>query len=384
MSAVSQRLERLSESATLAMARKSRELRAQGLDIISLSIGEPDFNTPDFIKDAAKQAIDDNWTKYPPVPGIPSLREAIVRKLQRDNGLTYDSEQVVVSTGAKQAIMNVVLSMVNPGEEVLLPVPYWVSYREMVRMADGIPVELPTSVASDFKVTADQLDAAITANTRLIIFSTPCNPSGSAYTQAELEALARVLEKHPQVYIICDEIYEHILFADRHQSLAQFASIFDRVITVNGVSKAFAMTGWRIGYIAAAPWIAKACIKIQGQFTSGASAVSQKAAEAALLADPAVTHAMCAQFQQRRDLVLNKLSEIPGVVCNVPQGAFYVFPDVSAYFGKSTGTTSIGNANDLCEYLLNEAHVALVPGEAFGAPNNLRISYAASEAQLTE
>lgn len=384
MASVSARLERLSESATIAMARKSRELKAQGKDIISLSLGEPDFNTPDFIKEAAKEGIDQNFTRYMPVNGYQDLRESISLKFKRDNGLDYNAEQIVVSTGAKQSIANVVLSLVNPGDEVIIPAPYWVTYEEIVKLAEGIPVFIETSIENDFKITASELEKAITSKSKLMIYSSPCNPTGSLYSKEELSAIADVVEKHPEFYVISDEIYEHINFVGHHESLAQFKTIYDQVITVNGVSKAFAMTGWRIGYIGAPLWIAQACTKMQGQVTSGTCSIGQRAAKAAVEADPSVTYDMREAFKKRRDLVLSLLSEMPGVKINEPEGAFYVFPEVDSFFGKSDGNYTIKNADDLTMYILEEANVALVTGAAFGAPKCIRISYAASEAELKE
>jgi aspartate aminotransferase len=366
------------------MTRRSRELRAKGLDVINLSIGEPDFDTPDFIKQAAIDAIQNNHTHYPPVPGYEDLLQAIADKFKRDNDLDYSLSQIVVSTGAKQSLANLVLSLVNPGDEVILPAPFWVTYMELIKLAEGKPVILDTGLDQDFKVTAKQIASAITSKTKLIMFSSPCNPSGSAYTRKELEDIAAVIAENKSVYVISDEIYEHILYNGSHFSIASIGEIKDQVITVNGVSKGFAMTGWRIGYMGAPDWIAKACNKIQGQFTSGASTISQKAAVAALKADPSVIHEMKEIFLKRRDLLLDQLKEIEGLQTNVPQGAFYVFPDVSSYFGKSHGNDSINNATDLCLYLLNQAQVALVPGEAFGTPGYIRISYACSEEQLKE
>ena len=384
MNNLSDRLNRLTESATLAMTRKSRELQAEGVDVINLSIGEPDFDTPEVVKAAAIQAIKDNITHYSPVPGFPELRLAISAKLKRDNNLDYSPEQIVVSTGAKQSIANVVLSLVNPGDEVLLPSPYWVSYIELVKMAEGIPVMLSASIENNFKVTAKELDGAITDKTKLIIYSSPCNPSGSAYSEAELKSIADVVASHEELYVIADEIYEHIIFEGTHTSLASFENVKDRVITVNGVSKGFAMTGWRIGYIGAPDWIVKACIKIQGQFTSGASTISQKAAEAAMKMDKESTVAMRDIFLSRRNLLLDLMKDIPGITTNVPEGAFYVFPNISSYLGKKNGEETIESASDLCMYLLNEAHVALVTGEAFGEPDYMRISYACSEDTIRE
>ena len=381
---VSDRINRLEESATIAMAQKSRELKAQGIDVISLSLGEPDFNTPEFIKEAAKQAIDDNFSHYMPVPGYLDLREAISHKFKRDNNLDYAADQIVVSTGAKQTIANVVMALVNKGDEVLLPVPYWVTYKEIVKMANGTPVDLPAGLESDFKITAEKLEAAITEKTRLLIFSSPCNPTGSVYSEQELDALAEVIARHPNLYVIADEIYEHIVFSGKHESLATRSSVYDQVVTVNGVSKGFAMTGWRVGYMGAPKWIAKACTKMQGQFTSGTCSIAQRAAKAAMEADPSCTDEMRAAFLSRRNLVLAEIAKMPGVVANVPEGAFYVFPDVTAFFGKSDGETVIENATDLCMYLLLKGRVALVTGAAFGDPKCIRISYAASEDVLRE
>ena len=384
MTKVSTRLNRLSESATLAMARMSRELKMQGHDVIALSLGEPDFDTPDFVKEAAKKAIDNNFSHYTPVPGLAELREAIAEKLKRDNGLEYTPEQIVASTGAKQSIANVCMSLLNPGDEVLLPAPYWVSYFEIIKLAEGTPVEIPSSIEDDFKVSPEQLEAAITPNTKLLLFSTPCNPSGTVYSKAELEAIAKMLENYPDIYVICDEIYELINFGEPHFSMAAIRSMKERVITVNGVSKGFAMTGWRVGYIAAPQWIANACNKIQGQITSATCAVAQKATEAAMLANPSSVNYMKDAFHKRRDMMLSMLNEVPGIKTNTPHGAFYIFPDVSHYFGMSNESTIIKDSNDFCMYLLNDAHVALVAGAAFGTPNCVRISYAASEENLKE
>lgn len=384
MSKLSDRINNLSESQTLAMTKKSRELQAQGKDIINLSIGEPDFNTPDFIKNAAKKAIDDNITRYTPVAGILELRKAISEKFKRDNNLNYSFDQVIVSTGAKQSIANVILSMVNPGEEVIVPIPYWVSYIETIKLAEGVPVTIPTSIESNFKINADQLRKAITPKTKMIIFSTPCNPSGTVYSKDELKALADVIIQYPDLYIVSDEIYEFIDFHGKHESMAQFDFIYDRVITVNGVSKGFAMTGWRIGYIGAPKWIADACEKMQGQFTSGACSIAQMAALEAIKANPTVTFEMRDAFLKRRDLVLKLMTEIPGMKTNVPEGAFYIFPDISYYFGKSYSTYTIKNSHDLSMYLLEEGNVALVSGDAFGDNNCIRFSYATSEDKLIE
>ncbi len=380
----SSRLNNMEESATLAMSRLSRELKAQGKDIISLSLGEPDFHTPQFIKDAAVKAMNDNFTTYTPVPGYDDLRESISNKFKRDNGLNYSKTQIVVSTGAKQSLANVILSLVDDGDEVIIPAPYWVSYIEIVKLAGGTPVVVEADIASDFKITDQQLESAITPKTKMMIFSTPCNPSGSVYSKGELEKLSKVIAQHPNVVVIADEIYEHINFVGKHESLAQFDNIYNQVVTVNGVSKAWAMTGWRIGYIGAPQAIADACTKMQGQFTSGTCSIAQKAAIAAVDADPAILKDMIAAFLGRRDLVLEKLREIEGVKVNVPEGAFYVFPDVSYFYGKSYNGTTIHNASDLCMYLLNDALVALVSGDAFGDENCIRISYATSEEVLTE
>ena len=384
MTKVSERLKRLSESATLAMARMSRELKEKGHNVIPLSLGEPDFDTPDFIKVAAKKAIDDNFSHYTPVPGLPELRTAISNKFKRDNNLDYSAEQIVVSTGAKQSLANVCLSLLNPGDEVLLPTPYWVSYADIVTLSEGVSVKIESKIENDFKITAAQLESKITDKTKLLMFSSPCNPSGTVYTKKELTDIAEMLEKYPNIYIIADEIYEHINFTEEHFSIGSIPSIKERVITVNGVSKGFAMTGWRIGFIGAPLWIAKACTKIQGQVTSATCSISQKAAEAAVSANPEVVSKMKDIFLERRDLVLEKFNEIEGVKCNVPEGAFYLFPDVSYYFGKSDGEITINSSDDLCMYLLNKCYVALVAGTPFGNPECVRISYAASEENLLE
>ena len=374
----------MEESATIAMSRKSRELKAEGKDIISLSLGEPDFFTPQFIKDAAVEAMNNNFTMYTPVEGYDDLRESISLKFKRDNGLNYPKDQIVVSTGAKQSIANAVLSLINPGDEVIVPAPYWVSYLEIVKVAEGKSVVVHAGIENDFKVTAEQLENAITPKTKLIIFSTPCNPTGSVYSKEELKAWAEVLQRHPNVYVIADEIYEHINFTGKHESLAQFPEIYNQVITVNGVSKAWAMTGWRLGYIGAPKEIASACNKIQGQFTSATCSITQKAAIAAMKADPSVLKDMIAAFHNRRDLVIKALNSIEGVKTNLPEGAFYVFPDISHFIGKEANGKIIKSAEDLSMYLLSDALVALVSGEAFGDPNCIRISYAASEETLTE
>lgn len=383
MNTLANRINNLSESATIAMAQRSRELKAQGLDIISLSLGEPDFHTPDFIKEAAKKAIDENYTTYTPVPGYLELREAIVNKFKRDNNLDYHVDQIVVSTGAKQSIANVVLCLVNPGDEVILPAPYWVTYEEIAKLAEGSLKFIQTSIENDFKIKPEQLEAVISSKTKLMIFSSPCNPTGSIYTKEELEALAEVIATRRDFYVISDEIYEYINFGGEHASLAQFSKIKDQVITVNGLSKGFAMTGWRLGYLGAPAWIAKACNKMQGQFTSGTCSITQRAAIAALEADPMkATKEMREAFLKRRDLVITELEKIEGLKINRPSGAFYVFPDISAYFGKSYNGRIIKSADELSLYLLDEALVATVGGEAFGSPNCLRISYATSEENL--
>ena len=381
---LSERLLTMEESATIAMSRKSRELKAQGKDIISLSLGEPDFFTPQFIKDAALEAMNNNFTMYTPVPGYEDLRESIALKFKRDNNLVYTKDQIVVSTGAKQSIANVVLSLINPGDEVIIPAPYWVSYLEIVKVAEGIPVIVHAGIENDFKITGAQLEAAITPKTKLMLFSTPCNPTGSVYSKDELKDLANVLQKYPSLIALSDEIYEHINFEGKHESLAQFPEIYDQVVTVNGVSKAWAMTGWRLGYIAAHKDIAAACDKVQGQFTSATCSITQKAAIAAMNADPKILDEMIGAFKSRRKLVLDALAEIPGLVSNKPGGAFYVFPNVSSFFGKSYNGRKISNSDELCMYLLEEGLVALVGGDAFGDPNCMRISYAASEKTLTE
>ena len=381
---LSERVKNLSESATIAMARKSRELKAQGIDVISLSLGEPDFNTPDFIKQAAKEGIDQNYSKYMAVNGYEDLRMAISAKFKRDNNINYSKDQIVVSTGAKQSIANVVLSLINPGDEVIIPAPYWVSYEEIVKMAEGVPVGIETSIENDFKITPDQLKAAINTKTKLMIYSSPCNPSGSVYTKEELRGLADVLKDHPSIVVISDEIYEHINFTNSYFSMAAFDDMYNQVVTVNGVSKSFAMTGWRLGYIGAPNWIASACTKIQGQFTSGASSISQRAALAAVSEDPKVVIPMKNAFLERRNYMIKELRSISGFNINEPEGAFYLFPDVSAFFGNEFKGNKITNADELCLFLLEEAKVALVTGNAFGSPNCIRISYAASMEELKE
>ena len=377
-------LQRLSESATIAMARKARELKDQGIDVISLSLGEPDFDTPAEMKQAGIDAIEANETHYTPVPGTSRIRKAIVEKFKRDNGLEYTMDQVVVSTGAKQSLANVVLSLVNPGDEVILPAPYWVSYEEIVKVAGGIPVVLPTSIDNDYKIQPSELEAAITSKTRMVMYSSPCNPSGSVYTEAETAALADVLRKHDRVITVSDEIYELINFTDKHASMAAQPGMWERTVTVNGVSKGFAMTGWRLGYIGAPTWIAAACTKIQGQFTSAPSSITQAASAAALEADPALVSDMVDAFRRRRALMVEGLSQVPGFKVNQPMGAFYVFPDVSALFGKAFQGKTLNNANDVAFYLLEEAKVASVSGAAFGTPECIRLSYAAADDVLAE
>lgn len=378
------RINNMAVSATLAMAAKARELKQEGRDIIGLSLGEPDFNVPDFIKEAAKKAIDENWSSYSPVDGYVELKKAIAAKFKRDNNLTYGIDQIVVSTGAKQSLYNVAMAMIQQGDEVILPAPYWVSYSDIVQLAEGVPVEVPTSLETDFKMTAAQLEAAITPRTKMLWFSSPCNPSGSVYSQQELESLAAVLRKHPGIYVVSDEIYEHINFTGQHVSIAAIEGMYERTITVNGVSKAFAMTGWRIGYIGAPAWIAKATNKLQGQVTSGANSIAQRATIAALEAPKSSIQFMIDEFHKRRDLILGLMAEIPGFKLNVPEGAFYVFPDVSDYFGKTIQGVKIENANDFALFLLDKANVATVTGEAFGNNDCIRISYAASESEIKE
>jgi aspartate aminotransferase len=387
MNIISNRIRNLSESATLEMTRKSRELKAQGKNVINLSIGEPDFNTPESIKDAGIKAINDNVTHYTPVSGIKELREAIAAKLKRDNGLDYSFNQIIVSTGAKQSIANALLVLVNPGDEVIVPAPYWVSYPEMVKMAEGKMVEIPSSIENDFKVTPGQIEAAITGKTKVLMLNTPSNPTGSYYTKDELKGIAGVIARYPDIYVISDEIYEYINYTGKHESIAQFDEIKERVVVINGVSKGYAMTGWRIGYMAAAPEIAKACDTLQGQITSGASSIAQMAALQAMKTDPATSgeiRGMVDAFRSRRDLVKSKLDEIPGMKTNLPAGAFYFYPDVTYYIGKSNGEATINNDNDLCLYLLDKTYVALVPGSAFGTPGYVRLSYATSEENLLD
>lgn len=384
MNILSDRILSLEESQTIAMARKSRELIDAGIDVISLSLGEPDFNTPEFIKKAAKRAIDDNFSHYTPVQGLVSFREAISKKFYRDNKLNYKIDEIVASTGAKQSLAQLMLALVNPGDEVIIPAPYWVSYFQMVKMAEGTPVVIQASVDSDFKVSAKEVEDVISEKTKAFLFSTPCNPTGSVYNREELRALVKVFEKYPKIIIISDEIYEHINFSEEHVSIGQFDSIKDQVVTVNGVSKGFAMTGWRVGYLGAPKWLAAACTKIQGQTTSATCSIAQKASEAAVNIDPICTSEMRAAFLRRRDLMISGLREIKGIKLSIPQGAFYIFPDISYYFGKSFKGTKIRNASEFCVYLLNEANVATVTGDAFGSADCMRISYAAADEKLVE
>ena len=385
MENVSDRVNSLAISQTLEMSKKSRELQAKGFDIINLSVGEPDFNTPQHIKDAAIRAINDNYSHYSPVPGYPELLKAISAKLKRENNLDYTPDQIVVSCGAKHSLANIILSLVNKGDEVIVPAPYWVSYIEMVKLAEGVNVIVPTTIDNDFKITPEQIKEAITAKTKVIFLCSPSNPTGSLYSKDELKAIAEVIANaNNDIYIISDEIYEHINFVGAHESIAQFDFIRDKVIIVNGVSKGYAMTGWRIGYIAAPKWIAKACDKIQGQITSGASSISQMASVAALNFDNTATKEMVSAFKRRRDLMVNLVNDISNLKCNIPDGAFYLFPKANYYFGKSDGETKVNNANELCLYLLEKAQVALVPGCAFGSPDYIRISYATSDDKLIE
>ncbi|MGB5418908.1 pyridoxal phosphate-dependent aminotransferase [Algibacter sp.] len=384
MQLLSDRILNMATSATLAMAAKARELRGEGKDIIGLSLGEPDFNTPDFIKDAAIQAINDNYNSYSPVDGYVELKEAVITKFKRDNNLTYTLPQIVVSTGAKQSLANIAGVMINKGDEVILPCPYWVSYSDIVKLNDGVPVEVQTTIATDFKMTPAQLEAAITPKTKMMWFSSPCNPSGSVYSRAELRALADVLVKHPNIYVVSDEIYEHINYGDGHASMAEFDDMYNNTITVNGVSKAFAMTGWRVGYIGAPEKIARACNKMQGQITSGTNCIAQRAVITALNESPSRVQFMIDEFKVRRDLILGLLNDIDGFKTNTPDGAFYVFPNISYFFGKTLRGHKINNASDFSMYLLEEALVATVDGGAFGNPDCLRISYAASQEQIIE
>ena len=381
---LSNRINNLAVSQTLAMAAKARELKSQGKDVIGLSLGEPDFNTPDYIKEAAIKAIQDNYNSYTPVDGYVELKKAIINKFERDNKLNYNLSQIVVSTGAKQSLSNIAASLINPGDEVILPCPYWVSYRDIIKLNGGIPIEVKTSISSDFKISGEDLEKSITSKTKMLWFSSPCNPSGSVYSESELREISDVLLKYPEIYVVSDEIYEHINFSGGHSSIAAFDDMYDRTITVNGVSKAFAMTGWRIGYIGGPKWVARACNKMQGQVTSGANCIAQRAVITALQENPSKIHYMVDEFKERRDLILGLLDDINGFKCNKPEGAFYVFPDVSHYFGKTIDGVTINNASDMSMFLLEKALVATVTGDAFGNSNCIRISYAASKEQLIE
>lgn len=384
MAQLSDRLNRLAPSATLAMSQKSSEMKAQGIDVINMSVGEPDFNTPENIKEAAKKAIDDNFSRYSPVPGYPDLRKAIVAKLKNENGLDYTVNEVIVGTGGKQGICNVILALVNPGDEVIIPAPYWVSYPQMAKLAGGVPVIINAGFDQDFKMTPEQLEAAITPKTKMLILCSPSNPTGSVYSKEELAALADVLRKHPDVFVLADEIYEHINYIGKHHSIAQEPGLKDQVIIANGVSKAYAMTGWRIGFLAGPEWIIKGCNKLQGQYTSGTCSVSQKAAEAAYTLDQSAVEEMRQAFERRRDLIVKLAKEVPGLEVNIPQGAFYLFPKCNSYFGKSNGNKTINNSTDFAMYLLEEAHVATVGGDAFGDPDCFRMSYATSDENIKE
>ncbi len=384
MAQLSDRLNRLAPSATLAMSQKSSEMKAQGIDVINMSVGEPDFNTPENIKEAAKKAIDDNFSRYSPVPGYLDLRKAIVAKLKNENGLDYTVNEVIVGTGGKQGICNVILALVNPGDEVIIPAPYWVSYPQMAKLAGGVPVIVNAGFDQDFKMTPEQLEAAITPKTKMLILCSPSNPTGSVYSKEELAALADVLRKHPDVFVLADEIYEHINYIGKHHSIAQEPGLKEQVIIANGVSKAYAMTGWRIGFLAGPEWIIKGCNKLQGQYTSGTCSVSQKAAEAAYTLDQSAVEEMRQAFERRRDLIVKLAKEVPGLEVNIPQGAFYLFPKCNSYFGKSNGDKTINNSTDFAMYLLEEAHVATVGGDAFGDPDCFRMSYATSDENIKE
>ena len=384
MAQLSDRLNRLAPSATLAMSQKSSEMKAQGIDVINMSVGEPDFNTPENIKEAAKKAIDDNFSRYSPVPGYPDLRKAIVAKLKNENGLDYTVNEVIVGTGGKQGICNVILALINPGDEVIIPAPYWVSYPQMAKLAGGVPVIVNAGFDQDFKMTPEQLEAAITPKTKMLILCSPSNPTGSVYSKEELAALADVLRKHPDVFVLADEIYEHINYIGKHHSIAQEPGLKEQVIIANGVSKAYAMTGWRIGFLAGPEWIIKGCNKLQGQYTSGTCSVSQKAAEAAYTLDQSAVEEMRQAFERRRDLIVKLAKEVPGLEVNIPQGAFYLFPKCNSYFGKSNGNKTINNSTDFAMYLLEEAHVATVGGDAFGDPDCFRMSYATSDENIKE
>ena len=381
---LSNRLNRLAPSATLAMSQKSSEMKAQGIDVINMSVGEPDFNTPDHIKEAAKKAVDDNWSRYSPVPGYPDLRKAVVEKLKRENGLDYSVSEILVSNGAKQAVCNAVMALVDDGDEVIIPAPYWVSYPQMALLAGGTPVHIPAGFEQDFKITPAQLEAAITPKTRMLILCSPSNPTGSVYSKEELEGLANVLKKHPEVYVLADEIYEHINYVGKHESIAQFPGMKEQTIIINGVSKAYAMTGWRIGYMAAPEWIVKGCNKLQGQYTSGPCSVSQKAAEAAYILSQDCVEEMRVAFERRRNLIVELAKDIPGLEVNVPQGAFYLFPKCTSFYGKTDGERTINNSTDLAMYLLEVGHVATVGGDAFGDPECFRMSYATSDDNIRE
>jgi aspartate aminotransferase len=384
MEQISQRIAGLAQSATVAMNQKGKDLKAKGIDIINLSVGEPDFNTPDHIKAAAKKAIDDNFTFYPPVAGFPDLLEAISKKFKRENDLNFIPEQIVVSTGAKNSLANAILCLIDKDDEVIIPAPYWVTYAELVKLAEGKCVIINGSIDNDFKVTSQQIEDAVTSKTKAILLCSPNNPSGSFYSKPELESIARVIEKHTNIFIITDEIYEHINFVGKHETIGQFEFIKDRVVIINGVSKAYAMTGWRIGYMAGPLWLAKACIKLQGQLTTGPTTIAQKASVTALNGDQSCVGEMNIAFKRRRDLILNLLQDVPGLRTSIPGGAFYVFPQISSYFGKSDGSYVIHTSNDLCLYLLEKAHIATVPGEAFGEPSCIRISFATSDKNLIE
>ncbi len=384
MAQLSDRLQRLAPSATLAMSQKSAEMKAQGIDVINMSVGEPDFNTPDHIKEAAKKAVDENYSRYSPVPGYADLRKAIADKLQRENGLDYTVNEVLVSNGAKQSVCNTVMALVNPGDEVIIPAPYWVSYPQMVKLAGGTPVIVEAGFAQNFKMTPGQLEAAITPKTRLLILCSPSNPTGSVYSKEELQGLAEVIKQHDDLFVLADEIYEHINYVGHHESIAQFPGMKDRSIIVNGVSKAYAMTGWRIGYIAAPEWIVKGCNKLQGQYTSGPCSVSQKAAEFAYTQSQECVEQMRQAFERRRDLIVKLAKDIPGLEVNVPQGAFYLFPKCSSFYGKSDGQTTVNNSSELALYLLEKGHVATVGGDAFGDPECFRMSYATSDENIVE
>lgn len=381
---LSNRLNRLAPSATLAMSQKSSEMKAQGIDVINMSVGEPDFNTPDHIKEAAKKAVDDNWSRYSPVPGYPDLRKAVVEKLKRENGLDYSVSEILVSNGAKQAVCNAVMALVDDGDEVIIPAPYWVSYPQMALLAGGTPVHIPAGFDQNFKITPEQLEAAITPKTRMLILCSPSNPTGSVYTKEELEGLANVLKKHPEVYVLADEIYEHINYVGKHESIAQFPGMKEQTIIINGVSKAYAMTGWRIGYMAAPEWIVKGCNKLQGQYSSGPCSVSQKAAEAAYVLSQDCVEEMRVAFERRRNLIVELAKDIPGLEVNVPQGAFYLFPKCTSFYGKTDGEHTINNSTDLAMYLLEVGHVATVGGDAFGDPECFRMSYATSDDNIRE